>query len=147
MALMNRFTRGLLYMSIAVTCEVIFTGIKRWPTFQGKTQLWVLPLYFFCSTYLFEPMYYKISRLPFPIRGFIYGMFILCMEYIAGFSISKLIGSCPWKYRYEKCGGYINPYYLPLWAAMGLAGEYVCDYFDSIYIPSNIHQYTRIMGR
>lgn len=122
--------RAMFYTLGGVTGEIVFTGIKNYPSFQGHTQLWVFPLYWFGSIYAFEPIHDKIRSWPLLMRVAIYACMIFLIEYAAGWATHKLTGECPWKYTSGYAiHGYIHPLYFPLWGSLGLLAEKVHDHF------------------
>ena len=132
---LSKYNRGFVYMCLGCLAEVSFTSLKNFPILEGKTQLWVFPLYYFGSIYGFEILYKYIKNKSIILRAFIYGIMILFIEYIAGYLIKKIIGKCPWEYTNNfNVSGLINLSYLLLWSLVGLAAEYVNSYLNSIIL-------------
>lgn len=129
----STFFRGMIYTSLAALAEVIFTGLKSWPTLEGRTQLWVLPLYFFGSIFIFEPLFNLLSHLPFLIKGIVYSSIILSIEYLAAFLLEYFLGIVPWNYEtsYLIRSSYIRLEYAPIWATVAILGEIVFFYLAS----------------
>ena len=124
--------RGIVYTALGSLAEVIFTALKDWPRLQGHTQIWVLPLYFSASIYIFEPLFYLLGGLPLVIRGVVYSAIILFIEYLAALLIDSIFGIVPWKYErsYLINSSYIRLEYAPIWAAMAIVGEVVFYYLS-----------------
>lgn len=122
--------RALFYTLGGIAGEIVFTGLKNYPNFQGHTQLWVVPMYWFGSLYVLEPLHDKIRNMPLLFRVALYAFTFFMIEYAGGWATEKLLGECPWKY--ESClavHGYINLAYFPLWCALGFMAEQVHNYF------------------
>lgn len=123
----SKHLRGLIYTSLGLNAELLFTGLRNFPTCTGESQLWVAPLYYFGSLYVFEPLYLSNPKASTIYRMFKYAVSFLLIEYVAGFILKKIIGVCPWDYgnRVGTLSGYANLTYAPLWGLLGLAGERV----------------------
>ena len=121
----SKFFRGILYSSLGMTAEIFYTSLRTFPKLEGRTQLWVAPLYYFGSIYGFEPLYQRIYTYPLYIRCIIYALFIMSIEYVAGILLKRLLGVCPWEYRNRRFSvqGVVNLAYLPLWSIVGLLAE------------------------
>lgn len=135
---MESWVRGLSYLCIGVTGEVIFTAIKaliekKDLRLQGFTQMWVMPMYAFFGVLIFEPLHDSIRDYHLLIRFCAYAVMIFVLEYIFGWLYEKLTGECPWKYTGKwQIGGYINLPHFPFWGALGLIGEVLHDYLVSL---------------
>jgi uncharacterized membrane protein len=127
--------RGLLYTTLGMTGEVLYTGVFDFPKLNGYTQLWVMPLYYFGGLYLFEPLYKKLQQMciKWKYRFVVYACMILMVEYIAGWLLDHIIGGCPWEYQHPlSVHGYIHLGYLPMWGIVGLLGERVYKVFHRL---------------
>lgn len=122
--------RGVIYMALGSMAELIFTGLKDWPRLQGHSQIYVLPLYFFASLLIFEPLYQWLSFYSLWLRAPIYSAIILTIEYLAGRLLDCWIGRCPWHYERSLIytSAYIRLEYAPLWASIAVLGEIVFAY-------------------
>lgn len=130
---LNKYHRGFVYMCLGGMTELGFTAVKQFPILEGKTQLWVLLLYYFGSILWFEPTQKHLRRYHILIRAVLYSCTIMGIEYVAGFILHRLIGKCPWTYKNKyNVSGYINLAYAPLWSIVGLTGEYVHDHLNRI---------------
>jgi uncharacterized membrane protein len=133
---LSKHHRAFVYMTLSVMTELGFTAIRRWPHLEGRTQLWVLPLYYFGSIYMFEPIYRRWRHQYLLIRLFMYAVGILGIEYVAGWILQRVVGACPWEYKNRRFSvhGYIDLAYAPLWAIMCWAGEFVSRYMDQVHL-------------
>lgn len=131
---LSKHQRAFIYMTLSAMAELGFTAIRRWPRLEGRTQLWVLPLYYFGSIYAFEPVYRRCPYLL--LRLFIYAMSFLGIEYLAGWLLHRYVGVCPWEYKNRRWSlhGYVDLAYTPLWALLGLAGELVAARMDQLHL-------------
>lgn len=121
-------TRFFLYGIAGWIIEILWTAaasLKRGDKRMiGYTSLWMMPIY--GSAVMFEPLYGIIYVLPVFIRGLIYMTCIFAAEFLSGFALEEIIGSCPWDYssaRYNVCG-LIRLDYAPCWFAVGLLFEF-----------------------
>jgi uncharacterized membrane protein len=76
-----------------------------------------------------EPVHNKIRGMPIVIRGGVYAVLILLIEYSTGLFLLKLIGECPWDYgsgRYT-INGITRIDYAPIWGMVGLLFEKLHD--------------------
>ena len=78
---------------------------------------------------LFEPVHDRVRGRSLVVRGALYGVGILAVEYASGRFLRRVLGRAPW--NYEAAGftvsGLIRPDYAPLWAAYGLGLERLHD--------------------
>lgn len=125
----QKYFRGLVYAAMGVSTEVIFTGVRHWPKLEGKTQLWIIPLYYTGSVFLLEPFHDRFRHIQTIYRLIIYSIGIILIEYLAGVILKKCIGFCPWEYRNRRfaISGCANLAYAPLWMMVGYAAEQVHD--------------------
>lgn len=127
---MNALVRGIAYICLFVTIEVVYTAIKALIKkhdfrLKGNTQVWVMPLYALGGLYIFEPTYNLLIQNSVLLRFCVYGILILTIEFVSGFIFTKLVGRCPWEYRYKyNIKGLIYPFYFPLWGGVGILFEH-----------------------
>jgi uncharacterized membrane protein len=133
---LSKHQRAFVYMTLGAMTELGFTAIRRWPQLEGRTQLWVLPLYYFGSIYMFEPIYRRWRHHYLLMRLLMYAVSILGIEYVAGWILHRVIGVCPWEYKNRRWGvhGYIDLAYAPLWASICFAGEFVSSRMDQVHL-------------
>jgi Putative ABC-transporter type IV len=76
---------------------------------------------------LFEPVHDRVRHRHVVVRGSLYGVGILAVEYASGRLLRRLAGSAPWDYGRARFAvdGLVRLDYLPLWAAFGLGLERV----------------------
>ena len=74
---------------------------------------------------LFEPLHDRLRQRPPVLRGAVYGIGILGVEYASGRLLRRLAGHAPWDYGDARVAvdGLIRLDYLPLWAVFGLGLE------------------------
>jgi hypothetical protein len=79
---------------------------------------------------LYEPLHNAMrERVPRPVRGAVYGVGFLAVEYATGAALRGWRGEAPWDYSYARVhvNGLVRPDYFFLWAAAGLALEPLHD--------------------
>jgi uncharacterized membrane protein len=136
--------RFFIYGLLGWAAEILWTGLpKRRPidwTLSGHTQWWTFPLYGQIAT-LYEPLHNRIRHYPLPVRGLIYALGFIAVEFSAGEMIQKLTGKIPWDYagktRWQFRGTTRFDYAL-LWFSFGLILEPVHDYLVSA-TPALMH--------
>jgi uncharacterized membrane protein len=140
LTIMDIYLRGLVYMMVGMTGEVVYTAVKalikqKDTTLHGYTQLWVMPLYFFGGIFIFERLHLAIIQWNIALRFIIYALLIFLIEYVAGFFTKKITGRCAWEYK-EKYNihGLINIPHFPFWGAAGLLLEIVHNYLLRLHI-------------
>ncbi len=116
--------RFLIYGMIGWCFEIAFTGIKHlirsrfrnWSLF-GKSYIWMLPIYGLAA-FLFEPVHNALRSCAWPFRGVVYTAGFFAVEFVTGWILKLLTGSCPWDYtnktRYH-VKGFIRWDYAPIW--------------------------------
>jgi uncharacterized membrane protein len=74
---------------------------------------------------LFEPVHDRLGQRRLAVRGSLYGVGILAVEYGSGRLLRRLVGSAPWNYGQARFAvdGLVRLDYLPLWALFGLGLE------------------------
>lgn len=89
---------------------------------MGHSSLWMFPIYG-CAAFI-EPLSNRYRNFRFPVRGFIYMIYIFIAEFISG-SFLKKFNLCPWDYSASpwNVNGVIRLDYAPLWFALGLFYE------------------------
>ena len=128
-------THFVVYGLAGLLIEIFWTGMGALFsgdfTLTGKTYIWMFFIYGL-GVFL-EPIHHKIRRESFLIRGFVWAILILIIEFITGFLLDSLIGICPWDYSQSTTltlYGYIRYDYLPAWFVAGLLFEKLHDYLD-----------------
>jgi uncharacterized membrane protein len=131
--------RFIIYGILGWTMEIFWTGlgafaVQDW-NLPGFTYLWMFPIYGLAV--FLEPVHDRISYLPWYIRGVIWGVLILCIEYVTGGILKILIGQCPWDYSGSTpyhIRGIIRLDYFPAWFMAGLIFERIHINLDRIRI-------------
>lgn len=106
--------------------EILYTSFgslrKKDMTLMGNTSIWMFPIYGMAS--IIGELYPLLKKFPPLLRGGIYGIGILSVEYASG-SLLKKHHLCPWDYSKAKMNinGLIRLDYLPLWMGAGLIFE------------------------
>ncbi len=128
--------RFVLYGLLGWCIEIVWTALSSTVTrtqrgwrLVGTTYLWMFPIYGLLAP-LYEPLHDAIRAWPWPLRGLLYGLGFLAVEYVAGWLLRRLTGACPWDYTGRSrwhLHGLIRLDYGPLWALLGLALEPVHD--------------------
>lgn len=119
----NKFIRcGILGWCL----EILWTGFlsfrRRDMKLFGRTSIWMFPIY--GSASLFLPLYKRLQKFHFMIRGSVYTCWIFLVEFLTG-SWLKKHHFCPWDYSKAKYNlkGVIRLDYAPLWFFTGLLME------------------------
>ena len=122
--------RFLAYGVLGLGVEVVFTSVGRAlstrdPRLQGRTYLWMLPIYGAGGLFL-ERLHARLLRrkVPPPVRALAATGAIFAWEYGAGSLLRALVGECPWKYeRGITLGGCVRLDYAPFWYGTALLFE------------------------
>lgn len=122
------FIYGLLGWCIEIVWTALSSTINRtqqgW-RLRGETYLWMFPIYGLIAP-LYEPAHTAIRLWPWLLRGAVYALGFMAIEYVTGWLLRKLTGACPWDYTSRsrwQIHGLIRLDYAPLWALLGLALE------------------------
>jgi uncharacterized membrane protein len=123
---LTRSERFLVYGLAGWAVDSLFvwlhTGRRR------PSSLLNVPVYGLAQP-LFEPVHERLrSRSPL-LRGAVYGVGILGVEYASSCALDRLLGSAPWDYGDARLsiGGHVRLDYLPFWGAFGLGLERLHD--------------------
>lgn len=96
--------------------------------FEGKTYLWMIPIYGILILFLFEPVYKWIMDWPIYFRYITWAICFTLFEGLTGWVYDKLIGFCPWDYsgsRWKVCErGYTKYSLIPAWGVAGIIIEF-----------------------
>ncbi len=128
-------THFIIYGLLGMLMEVFWTGLHSLLSGNlnliSKTSIWMFFIY--GSAILLEPIHDKIRRKNIILRGLAWVLLIYGIEFLSGFLLEKLIGSCPWDYRSSTrytLKGYIRFDYFPAWFIVGLVFEKIHDLLD-----------------
>ncbi len=123
--------RTAIYSAAGFAFEVLFSGLHdlaRGKPLRFRTSPLMLPVYALLLP-LYEPLHDRLRERPVPVRGLVYGVGFLVVEYASGRFFRRFLGEAPWDYSYARyhLHGLIRPEYLVLWATAGLAAESLHD--------------------
>ena len=128
--------RFVLYGLGGWCSEIIFTSIRdrvrgrvNYWKLRGTTYLWMFPIYGLIAI-LYEPVHDTIRAWAWPLRGVIYMLGFFAIEYLTGWLLKRITGSCPWdysKWSLYSIHGYIRLDYAPIWFLLGLGLEPIHD--------------------
>ncbi|MCG8499050.1 MAG: putative ABC transporter permease [Firmicutes bacterium] len=128
--------RFFIYGLFGWAMEIFWTGTSSLIggdlRLRGTTYLWMFPIYGLAV--FLEPVHNSIRFLPWLVRGGIWVVIILTIEYVAGWTLKSVVGLCPWDYsgstKYA-IGGLIRLDYVPAWFVAGLLFERLHDIITS----------------
>lgn len=132
--------RYAIYGVIGWFIEVIWTGFSSalrgdW-RLVSRTYLWMFFIYGLAV--ILEPVHQYIRDYYWWVRGIIWTVVIFSIEYMTGFLLDIVIGSCPWSYAqvspFSTVSGYVRFDYAPAWFVAGIAFERIHDYMKRIGI-------------
>lgn len=83
-----------------------------------------------------EVIHNRIKIWPLLIRGILWTAIIFTLEYMTGWLLYAILGSCPWDYSGSlyHINGFIRLDFAPVWFALGLIFERVHNYLDGIRV-------------
>jgi len=129
----------LIYGLIGWTMEVFWTGLgslmKGDLMLSSSTYLWMFPIYGLAV--FLERVHDSIAERPWYVRGFIYAVLILAIEYLSGWLLRSILGACPWDYRDATpyhITGLIRLDYFPVWFVAGLIFERIHKVLDRLLV-------------
>ncbi|HHX96338.1 MAG TPA: hypothetical protein GX687_02585 [Clostridia bacterium] len=132
-------TKFVIYGFLGWTMEIIWTGLGS--LLQGNlmlssfTYLWMFPIYGLAV--FLEPVHDRIVDMPWFIRGTIWAIIILTIEYLTGWLLTSFLGRCPWDYSQVTpyhLQGLIRWDYFPAWFFAGLIFERIHQALDKLPI-------------
>jgi uncharacterized membrane protein len=87
--------------------------------------------------FFFPIVYRKIRVYHVIFRLIVYALLLFSVEFISGFILDKLTGSCPWEYSstFSICG-YIRLDYVFFWMFFGFLVEKLFLYLDEMFLAS-----------
>lgn len=125
-----------IYGFLGLIVEIFFTGIhsfiSRDFTLIGHTYIWMIFIY--GSGVFLEKIHDVIREKNIIIRGGIWVVVILSIEFITGILLKNLIGIIPWDYSGSSpyaVFGVIRLDYIPYWFILGLIFEKLHDFLDN----------------
>ncbi len=124
---------SMLFACVGVTIEVVLTGIVRFrkqhdKSLEGYSYIWMIPVYALAWPILVV-LLPKIGTWHVVIRGLIYVIILLAVEYIAGMLLRILLGECPWEKQYKgkkwAIDSLVRLDYAPGWFVVALVFEWL----------------------
>ena len=78
---------------------------------------------------LFERVHDALRARPLAVRAAVYASGFTGVEFASGLALRRIRGDAPWDYTHARWNlrGLVRAGYVPLWAAVGLAGERLHD--------------------
>jgi uncharacterized membrane protein len=141
----SRGGRFVAYGLVGWCAEVLFTGVHDFVRFRdnrlpSRMSIWMFPVYGLMA-FLFEPLHDSLRESPVAVRGAMYAVGFLTVEYATGRLFRMTLGQAPWDYTYARrhLHGLIRPDYFPVWAAMGLAMEPLHDMLTGRGVVERAH--------
>jgi uncharacterized membrane protein len=127
----------IIYGLIGWCAEVFWTGLGS--LLEGDvrlssfTYLWMFPIYGLAV--FLEPIHDRIRHLSIIIRGGVYSILIISVEFCTGLLLKVLMGASPWDYSENPLSfyGVIRWDFLIVWFFAGLIFEKIHDKLDQIY--------------
>jgi len=92
-------TRLFVYTVVGFACEVAVSAVHdvwRKKPLRFRTSPWMLPVYSLLLP-LYEPVHDAIRSRSWVIRGTVYGLGFLGVEYGSGIAFRKTLGEAPWE--------------------------------------------------
>jgi hypothetical protein len=127
--------RFAIYGLLGICAEVFVSAIlHKWEgkepnwSLRGQSYVWSLPLYGPIAP-LFEPLHDALRGWPRLLRGVVYVFGFWIVEYAAGWTLRRAIGSCPWSYAHCRYNphGLIRWDFFWLWFGFGMLLERLHD--------------------
>lgn len=125
-----KILRFIIYGLMGWCLEIFWTGIGSLlsgdMTMHAWTSMWMFLIYGLAI--LMEPIHNVIRHWPILIRGGIYAILILVVEFCTGSLLRLIIGACPWYYdKGITIAGITRLDYAPFWFIAGLLFEKLHD--------------------
>jgi hypothetical protein len=128
--------RFFCYVFLGLFLEIVVSAInsffsnlklnkKHYWFLEGRSYLWMIPVYGFLLLYLFEFVNFHIYTFFIIVRYFIWAIIFTTGEWTSGFIYDKILGRCPWLYEGKYViTGYTKLTLIPLWGIFGLVVEH-----------------------
>jgi len=141
---MKKWMLFFAFACIGITTEIFFTAISsvvesmlnNEPISRrllGFSYIWMFPIYGLIA-FLAPIVFGLLSKYPLILRLFLAAIVIFCVEFITGFLLDQLTGSCPWEYKHGyHVMGYIQLEYLPAWMLFVFMIEKIYKYLDRAF--------------
>lgn len=133
----------LFFSVFGVATEVVFTAFqnlangtplcdKSLGSMAGMTYVWMFPIYALIPIiggFLFD----KMKDKNIVIRLLFYVFLIYVVEFVSGYILTKVTGTCPWEYKTGlHIMGLIRLDYFPAWAFFCWLIEWLYRYIDTM---------------
>jgi uncharacterized membrane protein len=138
---MKKWLLFLAFACVGITTEMFFTAISSvvesiinkesisW-RLLGFSYVWMFPIYGSIS-FLAPLVLGFLAKYPLMLRLFLAALVIFTVEFISGFILDQLTGSCPWEYQHGyHIMGYIQLEYLPAWMLFAFMIEKIYNYLN-----------------
>ena len=129
---------------VGITTEIFFTAISTvvesmlnneqisW-RLLGFSYIWMFPIYGLIA-FLAPIVFGFLEKYPLFLRLFLAAIVIFVVEFITGFLLDQLTGSCPWEYKHGyHVMGYIQLEYLPAWMLFVFIIEKIYKFLDKAF--------------
>ena len=112
--------RFLAYGVSGIAGELGWTALRGRP----RSSPWMLPVYGLAMPF-FERAHDALRGRSPVVRAAAYACSFTAVEFASGLVLRRIRGAAPWDYSHARWNvrGLVRASYLPLWAAVGLAGE------------------------
>ncbi len=141
---MKKWLLFFAFGCVGITTEIFFTAISTvvesmlnnepisW-RLLGFSYIWMFPIYGLIA--FFAPIVFRfLLKYPLLLRLFLAAIIIFVVEFISGFLLDQLTGSCPWEYKYGfHIMGYIQLEYLPAWMLFVFIIEKIYKFLDKAF--------------
>ena len=133
----------IVFGCLGISVEVIFTAFSKLITelyssklvdfaLLGNSYVWMFFIYGIGSI-AFPVLYNLINHFHLLFRLLIYAIVIFIIEFLTGFLLDVIMGSCPWKYNgYFAICGYIQLSYVFFWMGFGYMVERIYIFLTGI---------------
>lgn len=135
---MSKFFKAFLFGCIGVTTEVFFTSLSEFNynnhltwSLKGYSYAWMIIVYALIP-FFYDLLKNNIGKKQLFVRLIIYASIMICAEFIFGFILAQLTGSCPWDYTGKtkfEIMGYTRLDYFPFWMGFSFGCEWILKRF------------------
>jgi uncharacterized membrane protein len=124
-----------VFACVGTAMEVVFTAIydslkTRSMRLMGYSYIWMLPVYALVPPIL-GVLYPRLEGVILPLRLAVYVALLLCVEYLSGWTMRRILGEAPWEPAYKgkrwAVDNLVRLDYAPAWAA-------ACWLFERLFL-------------
>ena len=146
--------RFIAYFFFGFALEIFFVAVSkitdgkiagRDKYLEGKTYLWMIPIYGILLLGVFEPLFHLVHEWPWYCRFLLWAVSFTFFEGLTGWLYDKILGFCPWDYSKDKWKvferGYTKWSLLPMWGIAGL----VIEHYSALMVYLSPHVITFIL--